>query len=200
LFGEQMKRYFLTGALAMGAVAIGSLVAIDAAEAATLVINGGGKVLGIDALQVGSTTYNVDFDNANFTSLFGPQNPPSTLPTFWQDPSGAQTVANAINAFLTSSSQFGSIFLGNAASYIIPYDLTGNGNNTVQAVLSSGNPWVASLATAPRNGGKNQPVYAVFAEVPSTAVPTPALLPGLVGLGVAALRKKKQSAEVTQDA
>jgi hypothetical protein len=35
---------------------------------------------------------------------------------------------------------------------------------------------------------------------PPTPVPTPALLPGLVGLGVAALRKKKQAAEATQDA
>jgi hypothetical protein len=199
LFGEHMKRHFLTGALVMGTVAIGSLGAIDAAEAASLVTNGGGKVLGIDALQVGTTTYDVDFNNANFTSLFGPQNPPNNLPTFWQDPSGAQTVANAINAFLTSSGQFGSIFLGNAATYLIPYNLSGNGNNTtINVVSSSGNPWNAIVTTAPQNGGGNQPVYAVFTEVPtSTAVPTPALLPGLVGLGVAALRKKKQAAEAT---
>jgi hypothetical protein len=41
-----------------------------------------------------------------------------------------------------------------------------------------------------------------FVSAPSnnTPVPTPALLPGLVGLGVAALRKKKQAAEATQDA
>jgi hypothetical protein len=92
------------------------------------------------------------------------------------------------------------VFLGNAATYLIPYNLFGQGNNpTVDVVASSsGNPWNAIVATVPRNGGGNQPVYAVFTEVPSTAVPTPALLPGLVGLGVAALRKKKQAA--TQDA
>jgi hypothetical protein len=55
------------------------------------------------------------------------------------------------------------------------------------------------------NNGGNQPVLShmtVYTAVgnPPTAVPTPALLPGLVGLGVAALRKKKQAAEVTQDA
>jgi hypothetical protein len=194
LFGETMKQQFLTGALVMGAMAIGSFVSIDAAEAATLVTNGGGDVLGIEDLLVGTTTYDVDFKNANYQNLFEAQGEPNL---FLGNQTGAQTAAAAINAFLTSSLQFGSIFLGNASSYLIPYALNGN---TVNAVLSSGNPWIASLSTAPKNGGGNQPVYAVFTEVPSTAVPTPALLPGLVGLSVAALRKKKQAAEATQDA
>jgi hypothetical protein len=104
-----MKQQFLTGALVMGAMAIGSFVSIDAAEAATLVTNGGGNVLGIEDLLVGTTTYDVEFSNANFTSLFGPQNPPSTLPTFWQDLPGAVNAAIEINDFLTSSAQFGGI-------------------------------------------------------------------------------------------
>lgn len=36
--------------------------------------------------------------------------------------------------------------------------------------------------------------------VNTTPIPTPALLPGLIGMGLAALRKKKQAAEVTQEA
>jgi hypothetical protein len=194
-----MKKQFLTSALMVGTVAIGSLAAIGGAEAAAIVKNGGGTITGITALQVGSTTYNVDFSNANFTSLFGPQTPPSTLPTFWQNEPGASAAANAINALLNGDGEFGSVFLGNAASYLIPYNLIGRGNNaTVEAVLGlqdSTPAWISVLTTAPRNGVGNQPVYAVFSEVPSTAVPTPALLPGLIGLGVTALRKKKQTAK-----
>jgi hypothetical protein len=194
-----MKKQFLMTAV-IGAVAIGSMVAIGEAEAATIVKNGV-FITDINALQVGSTTYNVQFSNANFTSLFGPETPPSTLPTFWQSESGASAAAAAvaINAVLNGG-EFGSVFLGNAASYLIPYNLVpGQGNSeNVQAVLGSQNSvpaWISGLTTAPRNGGGNQPVYAVFSQVPSTAIPTPALLPGLIGMGVATLRKKKKAQE-----
>lgn len=48
----------------------------------------------------------------------------------------------------------------------------------------------------PTDGGWNdvineKPIQAGIVEIESTPVPTPALLPGLIGMGVAALRKRK---------
>jgi hypothetical protein len=39
-----------------------------------------------------------------------------------------------------------------------------------------------------------------FNTTPTTAVPTPALLPGLVGMGLTAMRKKKKAQEIPQEA
>lgn len=112
----------LMGALTVGAMTIGAFAQMSPAEAASLVTNGGGTVTGINELLIGSTTYNVAFKNASFTSLFGPTGT-SPQPTFWQDQTGAQAAANAINSFLTGQSQLGKIFLGNASSYLVAFDL-----------------------------------------------------------------------------
>jgi hypothetical protein len=203
-FGVKMNRQFLTGVFAVGAMSVGMFALMDTAEAATLVQNGGGTVTGINGLTIGTSSYNVDFNNANFTSLFGSTGT-SPQPTFWQNQTGAQDAANAINSFLTGQNQLGNIFLGNANSYLVAFNLIppskGNGPGTVAGIKGlSGNPWTSSFVDdVPQNGGGNQPVYAVFSAVPPTAIPTPALLPGLIGMGLAAMRKKKQAAEVAQE-
>jgi hypothetical protein len=64
---------------------------------------------------------------------------------------------------------------------------------------TSFNPWTATGITELNRAGdiSHVTLYGVEAEV----VPTPAaVLPGLVGMGLAALRKKKQEGEVGQDA
>jgi hypothetical protein len=187
-----MKKQFLT-ATVIGAVAIGSMVAIGEAEAATLVTNGAGKVTDLNGLLVGSTTYDIKFENANFNSLFDISGSPKPAPTFWGNQTGAEVAADAINSFLNTNSVAATAFLGNAVGYLIPF-ASGSGNN-ITSIYSTGTPWSRAVANFAQNGGGNQPVYAVFSQVPSTAIPTPALLPGLIGMGVATLRKKKKAQE-----
>lgn len=50
-----------------------------------------------------------------------------------------------------------------------------------------------------RNNGGNQPDLShISVYTNSTPIPTPALIPGLIGMGVAALRKKKQALAASQ--
>jgi hypothetical protein len=191
-----MKGQFLTAAV-IGAVAIGSVVSSSAAEAATLVTNNGnlatGTITGINALQVDSTTYNVSFSNGSYNGTFG-------TPTFLNNQAGAGSAVDAINSFLTSTGRFGNVFLGNANIYRVPFALS---NNLVQAFESSGqsssNPW-AKIVVSNIALDDSKSVYAVFAAVPAAAVPTPALLPGLIGMGVATLQKRNKAEAVSQDA
>ncbi len=51
-------------------------------------------------------------------------------------------------------------------------------------------------ATSQGGNGPGNAILRADPVIDSTPVPTPALLPGLVGMGVAALRKRKQETEL----
>lgn len=213
-----MKKQLLTGALAFSTLAVGVVGQVDSAAAAALVTNNGqptGTVIGINELQIGDFFYDVSFDRANFNSLFGDptdNNPPFTAPTFWLNQSGAEAAVAAINQFLTAQGQFTTTqsgtnsFLGNQLEYFIGYnftDVTGPGNNDLVSTVRgqfANSVWnsTSGVQNLIRGGGESQFIYAVFDN--ARAVPTPALLPGLIGMGIAALRKKKQAEEATQEA
>ena len=68
-------------------------------------------------------------------------------------------------------------------------------NNAMGEILGSG-----TLTTQVNfKDGKDQPSsFSLTAD--ASAVPTPALLPGLVGMGIAALRKRKSAEETVEEA
>lgn len=240
-----MKQHFLTGALVMGAVAIGSVGAIDAAEAATL----GGYNFGTGGGTLSPTTVlpGVKFSDFSYTGD-GTDNFPDGIgsgsgkayssdgfsedtPIIFDgtgDPDGffSFTVTpDAGNTLTFSGIQFATKRNGDASpqNLLIRSSLDNFAMNLFTPVsLGVKNRWTSFdesfnpllsatsavtfriypfLRTGNR-GVQNLDIDDVFLKgsVTSETVPTPALLPGLVGLGVAALRKKKQAAEVTQDA
>lgn len=82
-------------------------------------------------------------------------------------------------------------FSGTAADF----DFLGTYNNSMGEILGSG-----TLTTQVKfvNGVDTPSSFSISGE--TAPVPTPALLPGLVGMGVAALRKRKSEEEAVEEA
>ena len=107
-----------------------------------------------------------------YTSLFGGQ--PSTDKTaYFEDPSA--TVFSELK--LTFASALSSAKLGDTISL--------EGGTSLKSLEVIDSPFLAFPLAAPLTGS-------------ATAVPTPALLPGLIGMGVAALRRKQEE-ETSED-
>lgn len=192
------------GAAAAAGVLLGSL---EAAQAAAL-FGPRNNLQGIDGLQIGDTIYDVRFNSGSFNSIFklpgdsGSQ----TVPTFFGNQTGANSAVNAINAFFNSAAiNFGDLsgdgILGNVSTqYIIPFAAQASNNGFVDSALGiyQGTSWtLGSVFTAQRNASQT-PSYVEF--INSRPVPTPALLPGLIGLGWTALRKRKKTDELAENA
>jgi hypothetical protein len=196
------------GLLAGTMIAV-TLMPIDRAQAAT--IGNRNNLNSITGLQVGGTLYDVTFSAGNFNGAFGGA---SGIPQF--NAAGATQAVNAINAFFNSTAiEFGDgstgspddNLVGAAAkdfSYLVPYLLTGNDVSSklgvmLSRVVSSSTPdpeWTlggTDVAIA-RTTNPQSSVYASFDK--ARPVPTPALLPGLVGLGLSVWRKRKEEALV----
>jgi hypothetical protein len=198
-----------------------SAVFVLPAQAGVLVTstNAGGSVgdpgaaYGIDGLEVNGTTYNVRFNFGTFNALYAS----SSASAYAGAPLGPNLGIKILEAL---SGQFNGIPSGPSIPKLVGANVTGYGTNILT------NFYIPEFNTGPNLGqstflscvvgatacadpsnyfpDSNQlatdPIlFAQFIPVASsaTAVPTPALLPGLMGLGLAALRKKKQAAAVS---
>lgn len=173
----------------------------EAAQAAALVgpLN---NLQGIDALQIGDTVYDIRFRSGSFNSTFDNPAGAKPLPTFLGNESGATAAVNAINAFFNSVN-FGDNagppadgILGNVSpQYLIPFlaDTLNNGNVTSKVgVYSSGN-WILGSNLLDQRNASQTASYVEFTN--ARAIPTPALLPGVIGVGLGLLRKRQQLAK-----
>ena len=155
---------------------------------------------GINELQIGDTIYDIRFRPGGFNSTFDNPAGAKPLPTFLNNEAGATAAVNAINAFFNSVN-FGDVagngILGNVSTqYLIPFlaDIAQNGNVTSKVGVYSGGNWTlgSSDLIHARNASQT-PSYVEF--INARAIPTPALLPGVIGVGLGLLRKRQQLAK-----
>jgi hypothetical protein len=217
-----MKKRVLTGAIAAGVAAIGFLGQVSPAEAASLGSCASNIGSLVPPGGIGQSGF-VGADACEKSLLNNDSE--SDVETIFSDPAWTRAFkTNAPNAnsdelftqgdlaLTYTTEKTGTWALSGLASDVTSFILAVkgggvDGQNRGQAVLYylfndltvlSGDWSTFGLLTPGRNG--NQPdlshitVYTLAGD-PVTAVPTPALLPGLIGLGATALRKKKQTAK-----
>jgi len=168
----------------VGAAAIGLGCGLTPAEAATLdfnfsftnVANGGGTVTGIvsgltDNATSAATSLKVLTNTAGFGIGEYVGNPLSNSFT--------------VSAGSITSATFVAFGLGNNPPAVTGSSLALNLNSPLYKNITGLSNTSGSIVVSPNTGLSFTPV------TPPTAVPTPALLPGLLGLGAAALRKRK---------
>jgi hypothetical protein len=210
----------LRWAMAAGATAL-SLAALPAQAASVFstTSNVGGNVepaaaYRIEGLTVGSTTYNVDFEHGEFINIF-----PSAPQYFANADAVGEAIVSALRTptalfvngvattpivpitrvidqlTLSPDATFGRDVV---AQFHIPLSppLTSGGNHFL-SVCEVGGVLTTACGDQPRdlNG---QLMYAKFSAADpggggTTPVPTPALLPGLLGMGAAMLRRRNQA-------
>jgi hypothetical protein len=162
-----------------------------------------GAAYGIDGLEVDGTTYNVRFNFGTFNALYASYNPSASA--YAEAPLGrnmgaailtainGQSITNLVEANVAN---YGNNILSN---FYIPEFSTGPNSSQstflscVLGATACANP--SNYFPYPNQLATDTILFAQFTAVANsaTAVPTPALLPGLMGLGLAALRKKKQA-------
>lgn len=188
-------------AAAFGAAAIGlSVSSLAPAEAATVRRdpNNSNFVVGVDDIDIAGVTYNVNFARGIFANLYGaPADNNSTyaLNPFWGSQTDALSAANALVAVLNAENPVptGTSQINNGFSIPTQVSFAPGIGNVLDASFGSFSPSTSSWNAGSRSGALeslNQ-TYATFAVVPSTSIPTPALLPGLLGMGIAAWKKRK---------
>lgn len=197
---KNMIALTLLGVAASAAIALPA----QAATVKTTTTNGGGTLGGpaayrIEGLAVDGMNYDVSFNYGSFYGLYGNPPAPGTYAGNFADSLGlailtalgAQAVTQLVPANITG---FGPNVL---TEFFIPKSEIGQNPNQdtfLQCFTSRGDCPIQN-----RDPAQNDSV--LFAQfVPSTTtpggatdIPTPALLPGLVGMGLAALRKKRES-------
>ncbi len=198
----------LHSALLAGAVATSVIATAEVAQSATPDFNGGSSILSsITDLSIpGYGIFDVNFRTPNFNGAYGGNNP-----FFLGNEAGADAAVDAINSVLDITSvnglEFGEGLNNNGNTnqgfgatqrnaYLVPY-LLQNGDSEVLNKLGSydGDDWVRSNFAAvavTESGSQTAPTtsYAIFTQ--TQAVPTPALLPGLIGFGMSVVRKRKK--------
>jgi hypothetical protein len=181
----------MTGAAIAATVVSASIVVSAPAQAASLNLAGSGR------LEIGGTTSTLNF--APFIS--SPGGTAIDVSTFTTVPildvllnnTGANTwsLAGSVPNFLIGSAlgdftltQFDLVRTPNANPLLTQFDAI------VAGIFSNGSLGIGTFSTESNSFiGAGGSAYSL--NLTSTPVPTPALLPGLVGLGVAALRKRK---------
>lgn len=174
----------------------------------------------IQGLQVGGSSFTVDFKYGTFTNLFSGVYPDySSLVTPASQINGANAVSNAILSALNGPASFfvdGNVVSGpigrvidiantsNVLSqFYVPIQIGQNGPGSNESLLSfcnsNGSSWT-NCNTGTFGNNANHIYAKLTPENHLTAVPTPALLPGLIGMGIAAVRKRKQVAVEALDA
>ena len=177
-------------------------------EAATVIKNSGGDVTAINGLDVQGTNYNVRFSATAYNDLFEGT---GITPTFLGNPMGAQAAVNAIIAAFNTLSPIplGIVDLNDpifgAQPFVnVPFDKDPNQFAFLGGLVSfkygsydiPTQQWITQSFTGIQGSGLRTPQLALFtANTSPTPIPTPALLPSLVGFGVAALRRKQQMAK-----
>lgn len=200
-----MKRQLLMGALAMGALTAGSLGQVNPAEALTIdnpcsasyasnVVTNGGCELGTTNNDFVSNPLQVNQD-----SLFG-----YTDWNFLQKDLETNTDLDFLTGNRISGTFDISAFVQPSWTDVMLVFKGGGGNITpdkyVGYLLNSlTGSWTTPFSNA-RNGNPAEVSHVSLYYRTGTPIPTPALLPGLIGMGLAAMRKKKQAAEVAQEA
>ena len=184
------------------ALALGLLCAAPASAAVIIVV--GGQATGVNAVTVGSTTYNVTFAEGTCAGLFGGCDSLSDF-TF-QTQADAQAAGAALLAAIVGSSfdtdpgtTFGCIGAENC-SMLIPFSLGNLGFEAVSALNGSAvnsTAVVLSASTTTFDTGTSiTRVWALFG--PATAVPEPStwamMLLGFAGIGLAMRRRRKRAA------
>ena len=186
----------LYSALLAGAVVTSIVTATDNVQAFSLDF-AGSNLKSVSDLNINGNLFEVDFQSQNYQGSF------QGTPLFLDDQLGAIEAANALAIALNSSgfvndpnSTFGD---GVRNSFLIPFSLT-SGNPSQQQVTSVegefNNGTVAILGSFFTDGvtgsAPQSASYAVFTQTGTTAVPTPALLPGLIGFSMSIVRKRKK--------
>ncbi|MBE9179531.1 PTPA-CTERM sorting domain-containing protein [Oculatella sp. LEGE 06141] len=236
-----MKQQLLTGALAVGAVAIGSLVQVNPAEALTLTSqllgdpranNPDGLIVdvtvktGTDAgLSTNQALWTVDINSPLHSNIklgqffFNLANAAASNytfsgfnPTGWAiqtpannangsgsadfifkalDPSGPPNAANVTNNTNLSFIMTKGLGAITEADFLTAPFATSNNNLLGSFHLGAHlQSLTVNATTCPSKSTCRDSGFA-RGNYTSTPIPTPALLPGLIGMGVAALRKKK---------
>jgi hypothetical protein len=181
----------MTGAAIAATVVSASVVVSAPAQAAALNLAGSGR------LEVGGTTSTLNFSPFNSTGGVA-----IDVNTFTSVPvldilltnTGANSWSlspSSVPGFLTGSAlgsftltQFDLVRTPNVDPLLTQFDAI------VKGVFGDGSVGSGTFSTE-SNGFIGAGGTAYSLNLTSTPVPTPALLPGLVGLGVAALRKRK---------
>ena len=194
-----MKKQLLTGAVAFGTVAIGSTLFVRNANAFTL--NGTTYSLKAcnntvktfvsdtsDCQYVNPQTNQLNDQNNNFVNglgFFGHTDWIKSTNYFdnVEDKEGTFKFSN-INFDLTNKSNVLLVLKGGNQTTLVGYllDLV----NT-DGEFTWEQPWEELYGKA-----KNVSHISLYYKESATEVPTPALLPGLIGMGMASLRKKKK--------
>lgn len=158
------------GAVAFGAVGLGTAMP-EAAQAATFTVNG--------------TLYDITTVRGSYNSL---QTQLQATP-WWNNTGLASQFANTVLGNLGFPNQAGS----NLAGPFFAYDFRPNPSNLPPVQTYRFTPaFNGSNAILSSTFATDEATYAVATVVPAQPIPTPALLPGLIGLGAVALRKCKQ--------
>lgn len=199
------------GVAVVGAAAIGlsvSSVGVSSAEAAIVRRdpNNSDIVIGVDDIDIDGVTYNVNFTIDTFASLYGaPADNNSTyaLNPFWGNQTGALSATNALVAVLNAENPVPTRTSPFSRTFLTPTQVIGNLLGGSFGSFDRFNPTPSWRTGSFAGLGESiEQSYATFAVVPPTPIPTPALLPGLLGMGIAAWRKRKnqESEQVAETA
>lgn len=152
----------------------------------------------------------MNFTIGTFANLYGKpadNNSDYALNPFWGNQTGSLSATNALVAVLnaenpvpTRTSPFtGGFFIPPQVNELIPGF---NFLDSSYGVFNDFNSPPSWSAFSNIDVGDVEQPYATFAVVPPTPIPTPALLPGLLGMGIAAWRKRKnqESEQVAETA
>ncbi|MEA5464869.1 PTPA-CTERM sorting domain-containing protein [Leptothoe sp. PORK10 BA2] len=176
----------LTGALLPS---ITQLISAAPAQAFSLTKNSSGQVVSIRDLDVGGEAFDVSFARGSFDDLF-PVASGSGFVNFLGNPAGAESAAaaiiNALGLDSVLAAQSSSI-TNRSDVFYVPFS---RGVPTASVFQFFGDPLGLNSVDENRRGNTARSESLVFAQFSPAAVPTPALLPGLIGMGVAALRKR----------
>jgi opacity protein-like surface antigen len=179
----------------LGAVAA-SAIALPAQAAVLTTTPGGSIAYGITDLNVSGTPYNVSFKLGTFNDVYsGVANP---FAGSFAEPLGAAIITALGGKQLTSNVT--GFNTGIYETFFIPKSATGTNpdQDLFLECFTTGSNGCPARDRSDNQRGSDRVLYATY-QVSSTTptgnnIPTPALIPGLLGMGLAAMRKKQQAA------
>jgi PEP-CTERM motif len=175
--------------VACSTAAVASLTAAGIAHGTVINYDGGtGYATGIDDLFVGSASYNVEFINASYDTLYA-----SMSPTFFGNAAGANDAANAIMDALNAESVVPEINAFPNEILWVAYDVVGANFYAAQTGHNiSSDPWQRFGNFLGSTSAEFAPWY--FAKFTAVQVPEPGTLSllgaALFGFGFMRRRRK----------
>jgi hypothetical protein len=189
-------------------VAIAGTVTIAMGDSAqALSLNGGFVMNGTaDVIDAGTNSPTIKFTNftiANKTGSFiGLSGTPVIADLVLTDPNPINTVFAGTFANLSVTDFISGLILGGG----LTFDLDASTLSLFGTIANANDFFIAGPVTGVfKQGGSlvgkgflginnNDGISSISLRAESTPIPTPALLPGLLGIGIAAVRKRKQTA------